>query len=1034
MNKAHNHPFYVKPSIWFILSCLVLLSLGVSGTPYARAIQVGRKAEIATISNIILIPGTVEVDKEIESALVLALGRANTIYKGAKYFAVTDIREVESWYFISTLGLVKYDNNRGWSLEDSVWVGMVLIERDQINTFQGAVEGTTLFSELLDEVPERIINRSSKNSIDPLRKNRTPFNTTSGYIFPWQSGTSMFYGSAGVHTNGFISDWKAVDMMSDGNTGAGHAPNRLLAAASGSIGYICRDSNNVAIRIDNLFYTHLVDNSNLTLGKWFNQGDEMGQMKTGTFGTTGVGCGWATQGSNWFHVHWGFPNADLQVEGWTLSMATQNWTKGSTTVSPNNWGLTAGGGSCKSLPSGYTKCADEGGFCSFSGTKEVYYGANSCYYSKSLSNGTACTNDVFGDPVYGVTKACYIQPDNPCNNPSPSSGQIGIYENDNYCGNYKILGLGEYPNPGSMGFSNDSASSIKVGDNTKAILCKDDNYSGGCEDFISNDPSLGDNSIGDNQVSSVKVQSNNTCNSQMPNDDQIILYEHGNYDGVCKILSIGEYPDPGAMGFANDTASSIKVGNSVKAILFVDANYSGGFSEFLGDDPDFGDDTIGHDRTSSVKVQVRQSLKPDLVIQGITASPSNPFVNQPVTFTILIKNEGTADASTNFYVDFFIDRQPIDDCSDTGEHFWEVSSLAAGASEELSYVYDGFDTSGTHYLYAFADTNCFIDESNENNNILGPENLDVSGSPDLVVQSITASPSNPSVNQPVTFTILIKNEGTADASTNFYVDFFIDRQPLDDCSDTGEHFWEVSSLAAGATEELSYVYYSFNTSGTHYLYAFADTNCFIDESNENNNILGPENLNVISGTTANFRSQGLYDGHILEYSEFSNKGGTANATATTLRVGDTKLDKQYRSILSFNTSTLPDNAVFTSAVLKIKKQGLVGTNPFTTHQGLKVDIRKPYFGSSIALQVSDFQAAGSLVTGTFDNIPWAGWYSVILTSDFYPYINKTGTTQFRVRFRLDDNNDMGDDYMLFYSGNYITNAYRPMLIIKYNVP
>ena len=184
-----------------------------------------------------------------------------------------------------------------------------------------------------------------------------------------------------------------------------------------------------------------------------------------------------------------------------------------------------------------------------------------------------------------------------------------------------------------------------------------------------------------------------------------------------------------------------------------------------------------------------------------------------------------------------------------------------------------------------------------------------------------------------------------------------------------------------------------------------------------------------------FYSAGTYDGYILESTETSSVGGSANASETTIRLGDGSADRQYRSILSFNTASLPENAVITSIVLKIKKQGLVGTDPFTTHQGLLVDIRKPYFGTALGLAASDFQALASKGSvGTFGSTPSAGWYSVTLSSTARPYINKTGTTQFRLRFKLDDDNDNLADYMKFFSGNYATISSRPILIIQYFLP
>jgi len=173
---------------------------------------------------------------------------------------------------------------------------------------------------------------------------------------------------------------------------------------------------------------------------------------------------------------------------------------------------------------------------------------------------------------------------------------------------------------------------------------------------------------------------------------------------------------------------------------------------------------------------------------------------------------------------------------------------------------------------------------------------------------------------------------------------------------------------------------------------------------------------------------------VLESGENSNVGGSMDATATIFFLGDDVNDKQYRSVLSFDTSGLPDNAVILSAVLKIKKQGLVGSNPFRTHQGLKVDIKKPYFGTALALAAHDFQAiANKLAVGTFGTVPSSGWYSVNLLNKAYPYINKTGTTQLRLRFKLDDDNDNIADYMKFFSGNYGTATDRPVLVIQYYV-
>jgi hypothetical protein len=168
--------------------------------------------------------------------------------------------------------------------------------------------------------------------------------------------------------------------------------------------------------------------------------------------------------------------------------------------------------------------------------------------------------------------------------------------------------------------------------------------------------------------------------------------------------------------------------------------------------------------------------------------------------------------------------------------------------------------------------------------------------------------------------------------------------------------------------------------------------------------------------------------------ETSNKGGILNAAATTFNLGDDAADRQFRSILSFDTSSLPDDAIITGATLKIKKQGQAGTNPFNTHVGLRIGIRRPYFGLAADLAINDFQALASMKTiATFSRTPAGEWYSASLTTTAYPYINRAGTTQFRLRFEKDDNDDRGADYLRFYSGNAAV-AYRPVLFIEYSIP
>ncbi|MFZ5922351.1 MAG: choice-of-anchor Q domain-containing protein [Chloroflexota bacterium] len=187
------------------------------------------------------------------------------------------------------------------------------------------------------------------------------------------------------------------------------------------------------------------------------------------------------------------------------------------------------------------------------------------------------------------------------------------------------------------------------------------------------------------------------------------------------------------------------------------------------------------------------------------------------------------------------------------------------------------------------------------------------------------------------------------------------------------------------------------------------------------------------------RSQASYDGWVLESSELSNNGGSLNRYATTFRLGDDKVRRQYRSILTFSTKGLPDNAAISKVTLKIRRQGVIGGgNPVTSFQGLMADVRRGFLGTSIVLQTGDFNArasSGYKSFGPFKPALVTGWYSINLTAA-KAYINKLasagGVTQIRLRFKLDDNNAVAN-YLSLYSGN-ASSALRPQLIIEYYVP
>ncbi len=224
--------------------------------------------------------------------------------------------------------------------------------------------------------------------------------------------------------------------------------------------------------------------------------------------------------------------------------------------------------------------------------------------------------------------------------------------------------------------------------------------------------------------------------------------------------------------------------------------------------------------------------------------------------------------------------------------------------------------------------------------------------------------------------------------------------------------------------------YTVGSSGIYTLYPWAK-----DAAGNVSAVYGSP-VNVTVTTTLTFKSTAAQDGWILESSETSGNGGTTNATASTLNLGDDSAKRQYRSILSFTTSSLPDNAVIIKVTLKLKRQGIIGGgNPVSMFQGFVTDVKKGTFGTA-PLALADFKVNANKTVGPQSPALTSGWYSLNL-APAKAYVNKlatnSGLTQIRLRFKLDDNNNATANFLKLYSGNAGA-ANRPQLIIEYYIP
>ena len=183
-------------------------------------------------------------------------------------------------------------------------------------------------------------------------------------------------------------------------------------------------------------------------------------------------------------------------------------------------------------------------------------------------------------------------------------------------------------------------------------------------------------------------------------------------------------------------------------------------------------------------------------------------------------------------------------------------------------------------------------------------------------------------------------------------------------------------------------------------------------------------------------SVGKYDGWILESRPGSEQGGQKNAQDDVLYLGNDAGNRQYRAILHFDLSSLPDDIFISKVLLLIKKKGLIGIDPFTVQPSILVDVHPNAFGSFgpfpiKGLQKSDFQASTDLeAVGTIENNPLGEQYYAWLDKAAFPYIAQPGTIQLRLRFAAGDKN-LASGYLEFYSGDSEQLENRPQLLIEY---
>ncbi|KFE67540.1 Flagellar hook-length control protein FliK [Hyalangium minutum] len=244
--------------------------------------------------------------------------------------------------------------------------------------------------------------------------------------------------------------------------------------------------------------------------------------------------------------------------------------------------------------------------------------------------------------------------------------------------------------------------------------------------------------------------------------------------------------------------------------------------------------------------------------------------------------------------------------------------------------------------------------------------------------NVTAPASGATVSSTVTITA-----SASDAVGVSRVEFFVDGALVG--TDTASPYsfaWNSASVANGSHALMAKAYDAAGNVGT-----------------DNDTSVTVSNTGGSTTTTVTFNSISAEDGYVKANADGSSP---ALGTLTSLAVGRGTDGKQNRTLLSFDTSSLPDTAVVVRAYVKVTWSSGMG-DPWSNPAGntLLVDVKNGTFGAA-GTETTDFTAAPTASgVASIAQFSTGSKTSSDFSSAGLSSINSTGRTQLKLRFSVD---------------------------------
>ena len=220
---------------------------------------------------------------------------------------------------------------------------------------------------------------------------------------------------------------------------------------------------------------------------------------------------------------------------------------------------------------------------------------------------------------------------------------------------------------------------------------------------------------------------------------------------------------------------------------------------------------LGISASGLTHLEVQANPGPDLIVQDITLSPEEPLIGDIVTITVNVKNQGTHEAGNSHVACH------IDDTVLASEY---ISSIDAGTIRTIAFTWTA--QAGSHIVKAIADSSEMVAEDDETNNAKTFNFTTLAA--DLVIQSITWTPENPSKGDSIIFSVTVNNQGSSKSrATN--VILYIDGN--------SKGYQDFNGINPGSTVTKTYNWIA--SPGQHAIKAVADETDLALESDETNN-------------------------------------------------------------------------------------------------------------------------------------------------------------------------------------------------------